>query len=71
MDVDLTADSLPSSPNVKLEGDVDEDDHSRTLPLGGFYEDDRSPTQHFNGSSSPDAAEKASDGTKIKRERDI
>jgi hypothetical protein len=70
MDVDSTADSLPSSPNVKLE-DVDEDDRSVTQPLDAFDEDDRSVTQPLDRSPSPDAAEKASDGTKIKRERDV
>jgi hypothetical protein len=66
--VDLTDDSSPNSPKIKLEDGVDEDDRSPTQPLD---EDDHSPTQPLDGSAGPDAAENASDGTKIKREHDF
>jgi hypothetical protein len=59
---------LPTSPQIKLEDGVDEDDRSPTQPLD---EDDRSPTQPLDSSAGPDAAENASDGTKIKREHDF
>jgi hypothetical protein len=66
--VDLTDDSSPNSPKIKLEDGVDEDDRSPTQPLD---EDDRSPAQPLDSSAGPDAAENASDGTKIKREHDF